>query len=102
MTIVDLAKTAITSRQTLYFDYDDRPRVVEVHAVGISSKGNTILRGYQVAGQSSRPLPGWALFTVDKIKNASLSLMPISEAPRPGYVMGDKNMATIIAQVPLT
>jgi hypothetical protein len=96
MSTKDLAVTAINTKQTLYFTYDDKSRIVEVHAVG-----NTHLRGYQVAGQSSRPLPCWALFTLDKCEGPSLSFFPLSEAPRPGYKLNDKQIPDIVAQVEL-
>ena len=95
-----LCTDAIATRQTLQFNYDDKPRVVEVHAIGKAPKG-IVMRGYQVAGESSRPLPCWALFSLDKIEAASLALVPFSEAPRPGYALNDKKMLSIIAQVPL-
>lgn len=95
-----LATEAITTRATLSFNYDDRPRVIEVHAVGLSNKtGELCIRGYQVAGESSRPLPTWALFSAAKIDAPSLSLIPLSQAPRPGFSPGDKAMSTIFSEV---
>lgn len=81
------------------FDYDDKPRYVEVHAVGNTSKGQ-VLRGWQTAGESSRPLPCWALFSLDKMSNIIVTDIR-SQAPRPGYAMHDKQMTTILAQVEL-
>lgn len=83
------------------FVYDDKARIVEVHAIGVSTKdGSILMRGYQVAGESSRPLPCWALFNLDKI-GALTSTFVDSEAPRSGYKMGDKQMSNIIAEIQL-
>lgn len=101
--MIETLKTAIAQRQTVSFVYDDRRRIVEVHAVGKSTKDQSIIvRGYQVAGESSRPLPGWALFTASKMDALELSALPLSEAPRPGYKENDKQMSEIIVQVEVT
>lgn len=93
---------ALNEGRTAAFIYDDRQRVVEVHAIGHSTKDNSvIMRGYQVAGQSSRPLPAWALFTLDKITALTLSAFVDSDAPREGYKMGDRQMTVILSQIEL-
>lgn len=98
---VDVLVDAIYSAQTVSFVYDDKPRIVEVHALGESTKdGGLIMRGYQVAGESSRPLPAWALFTVSKIDALTPGFIK-SEAPRDGYKLNDRAMQGIIAQVAL-
>lgn len=92
---------AIKNRTTLAFDYDGKQRIIEPHAYGHSTKdGSEVVRGYQVAGEASSPLPRWGLFTVAKMEGLTPSLSP-SEAPAPGYRMGDKQMSKIIAQVEL-
>jgi hypothetical protein len=100
--MLEILTTALTQGRTVAFDYDDKPRVVEPHAIGTSTKdGSIIMRAYQVAGESSRPLPCWALFTVDKMVNVEISPFVLSEAPREGYKMNDKQMSSIIAQIEL-
>lgn len=100
--MIETLKTAIANKQTIAFMYDDRRRVVEVHAVGKSTKDDSlVVRGYQVAGESSRPLPGWALFTASKMDALELSALPLSQAPREGYRENDKQMSEIIAQIVL-
>ena len=97
--VLDVLVEALNTNRTVLFDYDDKPRIVEVHAVGTSTKdGSHVVRGYQVAGEASRPLPAWTLFSIDKIEGVTIGMLP-SEAPRPGYKQGDKQMATIIAQL---
>ena len=94
--IMSLTIEAIRTGQTLKFTYSDKPRVIEVHAVGLTSKSALAIRGYQVVGDRE----GWALFSADKIIDPELSLLPISHAPRPGYVLNDSQLPTIYGQVP--
>lgn len=84
---------AIDNGNCVAFFYDGKPRTVEVHAVG-----ENLFRGYQIKGESSRPLPCWALFSIDKIED----LMPTniaSQAPREGYRKGDKQINPILKEV---
>lgn len=96
MTTLELAIEAIHTKQTLHFDYDDKPRIVEAHTVGVGGKGE-IMRGYQIQDPTSE---GWRLFTLDKITNPTLHSLPMSQAPRPGYTLNDSAMINIHAQVP--
>lgn len=83
----------------LELQYDGQPRLVEVHAVGVSSKGNTCMRVFQIeGGSSSGESTGWKLMTFDKANSLSLS-SKASEAPRPGYAPGDKHMSEIFGEV---
>lgn len=96
------AAVALASQRCLSISYDGKPRLLEVHAIGASTKdGGTVIRGYQVDGESSRPLPCWALFRADDIFDAELtddfSIAPrISEGYNPD---GDKQMSEIFAKV---
>jgi hypothetical protein len=81
------------------FTYDGKPRVVEVHAIGTSTKdGGLVMRGVQVAGGASRPLPQWTLFRLDQIRDLGNPLRE-SFAPRDGYRMGDSQMRFVIAEL---
>lgn len=81
------------------FVYDGKPRVVEVHALGISTKdGGGLLRGYQVGGEASRPLPMWTLYRTDKIERM-IATFNESVAPRDGYKMGDAQMGDLVAEL---
>lgn len=96
---LDVLKSAIEQNLAVSFSYDDKARIVEVHAVGRSTKdGALIMRGYQVAGESSRPLPCWALFRLDNIDALTVGYID-SHAPREGYKMGDRQMSEIVAQI---
>jgi hypothetical protein len=88
------------SENVVDFMYGDKYRVVEVHAVGLSTAGKLVMRGYQIAGAASRPLPQWTLFEIGKMD--LLEERPqVSQAPREGYVEGDKQMTPVIAEIAL-
>lgn len=96
------AAVALAVQQCMSFSYDGKTRTIEVHAIGASTKdGATVIRGYQVDGESSRPLPCWALFRADDIFDPELteifSLAPrISEGYNPD---GDKQMGDMFFKV---
>jgi hypothetical protein len=101
-TMINLIKEALATQRTISFIYDGKQKTVEVHAVGTSTKdASLVMRGYQVAGEASRPLPVWALYTLEKMSAATLSAFVDSLAPREGYKLGDKQMLTIIDQLKL-
>lgn len=94
--MIETLKEALLSGHTVAFTYGDKQRVVEVHAVGHSTKdGSLVMRGFQVAGERN----GWALFTLDKMEALTPALMPLSEAPRPGFAAGDKQMSQVLFEV---
>lgn len=95
------AVQAINDKVALEFDYDGFTRIVEVHAVGMSTDARPVMRAYQVAGDSLRGfVPGWRLFAFDKLENVRMTTLP-STAPREGYKMGDKGMLGIIKEIEL-
>jgi hypothetical protein len=56
--------------QLIVFRYGDSDRVVAPFAVGVSSEGNPLMRGYQIEGNSrSGKGPGWRVFQIVKISN---------------------------------
>lgn len=99
--MIELLKTAMDKGRTIACDYDGKHKIVEVHAVGVSTADKLVARVFQVAGEASRPLPIWALLELDKMENTMLSAMPLSEAPRVGYKLNDKQMKIVYAQLPL-
>lgn len=88
---------AIRERRILSFNYDGLAREVEPHAVGTTSKGKLVLRGFQPDGETQRGL-GWKLFTVDKIEDLFVRAATFA-GPRDGYRMGDKQIANILEQL---
>lgn len=84
---------AINGRQVIEFDYDGHHRIVHPAAAGPhATTGNPVLRGYQVGGTSStRPVPLWDLFLIEKIENPVVRSETFSADP-PSYQKGDKHI----------
>jgi predicted DNA-binding transcriptional regulator YafY len=98
---------SIKGKKVMIINYDgDEPggrglREIEPVCLGISKKGNKVLRAWDREGAShrgftgERPLPSWRLFRLDKI----LSYKPTGEVftqARPDYNFdGDKSMVSI-------
>lgn len=91
---------AMNEGKTVDFIYDGKLRVVEVHAIGLSSRGEIVMRGFQVAGLASRPLPQWTLFVVNKMELVEIRATD-SLAPREGYSQGDKQMSPVFVELAL-
>lgn len=89
---------AIQSRQYLSFTYSGFHRVVQPAAVGTSSKGNNVLRCYQIAGGHVTPGHEWDLCYLSEIVSLAATGDNFIENP-PGYKRGDKAMTRIYAQL---
>lgn len=97
--IHDLPVAALNTGVCLRLQYDGFDRVVEVHAVGISTAGNPCMRVWQVRGGSvSGERTGWKMMLLDKSFTAHLTDED-SGAPRPGYAANDRGMTDIFAQL---
>ena len=65
---------AIKSKLILEFNYEDGTRIVEPYCFGESSKGNKVLRAFQIKGHSKSGNPqGWKLFNVSKMENVAIN-----------------------------
>lgn len=90
---------AIRERRLIEFVYDGGTRVVEPHCYGISTAGNEVLRGYQVAGYSESGQPeGWKLFLVSRMSAVRL-LDEVFPTNRPFYNPNDSAMTHIYCHV---
>ncbi len=90
---------AIENRNILEFDYDGNHRVVEPHAVGVSSTGKEQLRAFQFDGQSDRvQVPDWGMFSLNKIQNLQVK-QETFEGERQGYRRGDRHLNPIFAEL---
>jgi hypothetical protein len=89
---------AIKTRQVVSFTYKGIDRVVEPHAVGVTSKGNEVIRCYQIAGGHVTPGHEWDLCTLSKITGLSMTGQSF-DGPRQGYKRGDRGMVTIYAEL---
>jgi predicted DNA-binding transcriptional regulator YafY len=94
-----IACEAIKTAKRLELRYDGHTRVVEVHAVGVSKDGHSIMRAWQVRGGSSgnKAIP-WKLFRLDEATGLQI-IDEKSEAPRDGYKRGDRAMARIVCEL---
>lgn len=95
---VQIACEALGSGQRLQLQYKGADRVVEVHAVGFSSKDVALMRVWQVRGGSSGSAGvGWKLLHLDDCIAMDI-LNEQSEAPRAGYTKGDRAMQRIVCE----
>ncbi len=91
--------TAIKNKSILEFYYKGHIRIVEPHAYGITSKGNELLRAYQIDGTSDTgKVPDWRLFSVNKIENLSTTQDKFRNT-RPGYKTGDSAIDEIYCEI---
>jgi hypothetical protein len=80
-----LACEALRTGHRLELQYNGSLRIVEVHAVGLTSDNRPIMSAYQIRGGSvSGDRVGWKTMDLDKALFARLT-DEVSEAPRAGY-----------------
>jgi hypothetical protein len=90
--IIAQACEALAAGRCLELRYDGYSRVVEVHAVGLTSERNWVMRVWQVRGGSvSNERVGWKLLRLDEASSAVIT-NERSMAPRVDYKRGDKIM----------
>lgn len=93
--LVQYLKAALDARLIFSFSYDDKPRFVEPHALGLNKDGKMVLRGWQQNGDR----PGWRLFVLEKAETITILEQQFDD-PRPGYKTGDTAMTEILAELP--
>lgn len=91
---------AINGRRLISFVYDGHSRTAVPAAYGVhKTTGNRVLRAYQTGGtSSSRPVPLWDLFLVEKIGNLTV-LDQTFDADPPSYARDDRHMGEIFCQL---
>jgi hypothetical protein len=89
---------AIENKKLIEFNYDGESRIVEPHCYGLSTKGNEVVRAYQVNGYSSSGNMGWKLYDLAKVDNINV-LENTFEKSRSGYKRGDKAMDEIYSEL---
>ena len=89
---------AIENHKLIEFDYDGESRTVEPHCYGISTKGNEVIRAYQVRGFSSSGTMGWKMYDLSKADDIKVLSETFSK-PRPDYKKGDKGMDEIYCEL---
>ncbi|TNE42726.1 MAG: WYL domain-containing protein [Alphaproteobacteria bacterium] len=85
-------ENAIHNKLRLRIYYPPGERIIEPHCYGIGSKGQHLLRAYQVSGASaSHEREHWKLFRLDKMGDAEPNGETF-DGPRPGYNPDDPVM----------
>ena len=96
--MIAIITDAIEQKLLLEFQYDGGIRIVEPYCHGLSSKGNHVLRAFQVDGYSSSGQMGWKLYDMSKSSGLLVSGEAFSVI-RPGYSRGDKGIITIYHEI---
>jgi len=91
--------SAIESRSEISFIYDGLRRVVQPATLGVTTTGNTALRGCLIDGSSKRnTIPCWELYSISKIVSATETGAHFSDFALPGYTRGDSGFVQIVAE----
>lgn len=100
MKIRDLAEQAIKLNKLVSLKYRGENRLVEIHAVGRSSKGKPCMRVYQVVAgaEFANDGDGWRMLSLENVEDMKILDMA-TNAPRPGYKPGDTGMGTIYMEI---
>ncbi len=97
--IINQAVHALTHGKRVHLNYGGEDRVVEVHAIGTSRRGEEMMRVWQVRGGSeSHDHAGWKLLKLDDTMYLHEIDEP-SKAPRRGYRQTDPIFREVIAQI---
>jgi hypothetical protein len=94
----ELLVRATLERRIVRFRYRGMSRTVEPHLVGHHEAGETLLVGYQTAGESGTgELPGWRTFVTAEVESAELEGNTF-EAPRGDFAPQAHRMVEIFAR----
>lgn len=89
---------AIHKRHLLSLWWQGGLRTVQPHAYGINTRGNEMLRCWQVSGYSrSNKVPGWKPILVGGVH--SITLLDDNFEQHAEYKKNDRHLITIFAQV---
>ncbi|GHT34541.1 hypothetical protein AGMMS49574_22170 [Bacteroidia bacterium] len=88
---------AIKNQNVITFDYEGESRTVEPHCHGVTTKGNEVIRAYQIDGYSSSGKMGWKLYDLSKADD--IEVLDETFEVRDDYKRGDKDMAKIFAEI---
>jgi len=90
----DTIYNAILNKSKIRFTYKDTERVIEPYTYGCNFKGNDVLRGFQIQGETKNT---WKLFTVEKMEY--IELEDNFTQLREGYTRGDSAMQRIYIEI---
>jgi hypothetical protein len=85
---------AITAKRRARVIYHGSGRVVEVHAVGLTTQGQPAMRVWLLPGGRS----SWRIMLLARVEQFEM-LQDVSEAPRPGYSRGDRRFSRVICEL---
>ena len=86
--MLTLLQDAIRNKQRLLIDYEPGLRVIEPHALGYGSRGQLLLRAFQIEGASaSGEHENWKLLRVDRLWAANDNGSTF-DGPQDGYRRG--------------
>jgi hypothetical protein len=93
--VMNLAALCQSIRKGLMveFNYGDKQRVVEVHAIGVTAKDTIAFRAWQLGDEE-----GWRMFDLEKLQSPVKVTDIETDGPRPGYKLGDSAMKIMILQ----
>jgi len=90
----DDACAAIAAKRRLKLTCDGAERVVEVHAVGLTTKQQPAMRVWQLPGGRS----SWRIMLLARVEQFEM-LPDASEAPRPGYSRGARRFSRVACEL---
>lgn len=96
--MIDTLISTIKNRNEIVFTYKGLDRVGHPAALGMSTKGNEVLRIYQTEGKHNQPNHEWDLCYVSELSNI-IATGNVFNVDPPGYKKGDRGMTTIYAEL---
>ena len=89
---------AIDEKRVIMFTYKGVVRIVKPFIVGMSTRGNLLLSGFQIGGKASSGIvTGWKYFEVAGMRNVTIFSRTSGSIPS-GYNRNDRQFKTIWAQ----
>lgn len=99
--IIHILTDSLERKKQVTVDYNGGDRVIEVHAIGMSTSGNPVARVYQVSGHTEEGEPqGWKMMRLDRMQSDYIfPLSSKSSGPREGYQRNDKGMDYVFREL---
>jgi hypothetical protein len=90
---------AIKGRHPIEFVYDNKKRLANPYIYGKSTAHNFVVSAYQTGGESTKKLPGWRQFMLNKITNLIVHSEIKFSPTDPEYNPHDRLFASITVQI---
>jgi hypothetical protein len=90
----DEACAALAAKRRVKLTCDGSPRVVEIHAVGLTTKQQPAMRVWQLPGGRS----SWRIVLLERVEQFEM-LPDSSDAPRPGYKPGARRFSRVACEL---